>query len=190
MWLKALVYEVSANSVLFELNLTSAKVHLLVLYAIAASCIARSSNPAAAPSTKRVGSWQPGPTSLTQLLLVTCNHLQPVIAWLVRFPIQGRSTITHSAGPMLPWPLFDACGGRSALQSVWTHDYINLRQLDAQCFLIGCLKYSNGTAAMISYRIRVRVFSCIFCCCVNLSTEDSMKNVCHKSQVFDQHSYR
>ena len=54
MCLKAMVYvyEVSAGSVLFELNLTSAKVHLLVLYAIAASCIARSSNPAEDPSTK------------------------------------------------------------------------------------------------------------------------------------------
>lgn len=66
-----MAFDVTEGTGLFELNLTSAKVHLLVLYAIAASCIARSSNPAADPSTKprvvqnskvskgrRVGNWQ------------------------------------------------------------------------------------------------------------------------------------
>jgi len=85
-----MAFDVTEGTGLFELNLTSAKVHLLVLYAIAASCIARSSNPAADPSTKphvvqilrflregglATGNWLTSLTQLASWLPATCHSL-------------------------------------------------------------------------------------------------------------------
>ena len=90
------------------------------------------------------GNWLTSLTQLASWLPATCHSLTSKLP-------HSRKDYYHTQhqpnGSMATfwW------GERSALQSVWTHDYINLRQLEAQRFWIRCLKYSNWTAKMISY---------------------------------------